>query len=296
MTTQTAGDAIETTPPDPNAAPSGDLLAMAEQDLEAALARLEGRQSSPATGQQQPPPTTTDGTQATTAEPAPETPPTDTPPTDPPPATEPPPVGQQVDVAEYRRLQQESIQHRHQAQAAQDAQYATQFAEDWRNARVREGWDEQQAAAAATTLRDSYAQGAQAYRSQQGIVEAAFMAGQESDLSLDQVRELASSANVEAFRTTLHRLTSSAPTARERELEQQLKEQTEKVETLSSEFAELKKQVVPSGQRFGDIAGTGAPETQQNQGPTPTEILDGAWDQPESYWTDLDKRIGIQGA
>ena len=69
MTTQATGDAIETVPPDPNSAPSGDLLAMAEQDLEAALARLEGRQSSPATGQQQPPPTTTDGTQATTAEP-----------------------------------------------------------------------------------------------------------------------------------------------------------------------------------------------------------------------------------
>lgn len=91
-----------------------------------------------------------------------------------------------------------------------------------------------------------------ALRWQDNVRDAAFSAGRQFNLTMEQVETLAGSPNADTFQKTFDGFNASAPTAREVALQNQIND-------MSKELAAVKQQVVPPNQQFGSISGAAVP-------------------------------------
>lgn len=120
------------------------------------------------------------------------------------------------------------------------------------------------------------------------IRDAAFQAGRNFGLSMDQVETLANSPSVNDFKATFEGFRSSAPTAETLALQNELN-------SVKKELAEVKQQVVPPGQQFGNMQGQSVPGDQQ---PDPntfySKLLSGELGYEDDVLAQADKFLGFK--
>ena len=222
-------------------------------------------------------------TPETPATPTPETPATPTPPETP--ATPQQPASPDTRDAELYELRQ-------QQQAQRQQQAILQRAEAWRQQRITEGWDEEQALAGAQSLANAALDAASAMSDRRVIQDAALAAGKEHNLSLDQVQDLMGSRNKDDFMAKMNAHTRPPATVDVAQAPEFLAMKGQLDQALA-EIETLKKNTVPPGQRFGGIEGTGSP-TPSTEGVSArsSEYLDGDALPDDSFFADLDEYFG----
>ena len=233
---------------------------------------------------------------ATTPAPPQATEPTATPtptaaPTPPQPGTDAQPelTTDQVLQQQNSKLAAENLQLKYQAEQARVAGEIAKMEQDEKARLLAAGWDEEAAAESARSL-GALAKYDNDYIQLRGrIQDEAFRLGQEHGLTIEQVKTLATATTPQAFQSSLQEFVG-AQTPAEKQLRAELEALKQKDATRDVEIADLKKQMVPNGQVFGNIPGGGGPSAPpQNVPALATEILDSGRMPTDEEWKMLDE-------
>ena len=207
-------------------------------------------------------------------------------PTDPPPPA--PIAAPTAPDPRYQQLEQENYHYRQIARASQDEREIAKLMETERTRLVGEGWGETEATTAVETLGQVAAYDASFIRDRKILQDAAFMSGNNHNLTLEQIQDLANSRDANDFRGKLNNLIGNQPNLHPQVLAKFSTLEKENA-TIKAENEALKKQVVPNGQRFGEIAG--APVQGQPMDPVAmsARVLDGGQPPTDSELQAFDK-------
>lgn len=168
---------------------------------------------------------------------------------------------------EVERLALENFHYKQMYQAQRDVYEVDQYVAGKAQALRVEGWEEEQIAPFTAALKQEVAADLSTLRERNLMQEGAFAAGRKYGMNMDQVKELATARDRSDFQGILQRHVTTAPSAREQELQTQL-------QMAASENEKLKRQVVPNGQRFGDLGGATPAATPSMDRATVSSLLD----------------------
>ena len=124
-------------------------------------------------------------------------------------------------------------------------------------------------------------------RERQVIQAAAISAAKEHSLSLDHVEHLMSSTSREDFMARMGGFANDTPSPREQALQRENADLKKSQTKLESEVAEIKSNMVPNGQRFGDLNGTGNAQPTADIALRSTEALNSGEDISDADWSVL---------
>ena len=193
----------------------------------------------------------------------------------------------QEEIERLQNIERENYQYRQQAQATRDDAEISRLLQERRQALSSAGWEDDAIKYALDPLNTLAHQAATAFRDRRVMTDAALAAGEQYSLDYNQVTQLVNSNNANEFRAMVNGFTQQAPTGRERAAEQRAETAEQRVVSLEKEFADLKKTVVPPGQRFGEIGGTAPPEQRTDIFSASSDALNTGEDMNDDDWKQI---------